>query len=149
MSANPTGSSDCSLNQLFEEFGSSMAANCIIQGPGEVIDLRAQLLTGCVQCGGRIAEFMLPQDIACALTVGEFQFKEHAEKLLRNIVQGSISLREARAQIDGLVQAAGDTATVLKNLKQADPDMFLQVLAILWKHGKERRHGENNSIWPS
>jgi hypothetical protein len=149
VTAKPAAKSDYSFSQLFEEFGSSMAANYIVQGPGEIIDLRAQLLTGCLQCGGRIAEFMLPQDIACALTVGEFQFKEHADKLLQKIVQGNISLHDARTQIDGLVQAAGDAATVLKNLKQADPEMFLQVLAILWKHGKEKQHGENNSIWPS
>jgi hypothetical protein len=149
VTAKPRARLDGSFDQLFEEFGSSMAANHIVQGPSEIIDLRAQLLTGCLQCGERIAEFMLPQDIACALTVGEFEFKEHGDNLLKKIVQGNISLHDARAQIDGLVQAAGDTATVLKNLKQADPEMFLQVLAILWRHGKEKRHGENNSIWPS
>ena len=87
---------------------------------------------------------MLPQDIACALTVGEFEFKEHADKLMKKIVQGAISLHGAREQIDGLVQAAGDTATVLKNLKQADPEMFLQVLAILWRYGKEKRNGKTS-----
>ena len=125
------------IQHLYVEFGSSMAANYIVQGPGEVIDLRRQLLTGCVQCGERIAEFMLPQDIACALTVGEFEFKEGADKLLKKIVDNGISLAAAVAQAEGLVRAAGETATVLKNLKEADPKMFLQVLAILWNHGKE------------
>jgi hypothetical protein len=132
---NPKDSNN--FEQLYSEFGSSMAANYIVQGPGEVLDLRAQLLTGCVQCGGRIAEFMLPQDIACALTVGEFEFKEGSDKLMKKIVDNGISLSAATAQADGLVRAAGDTATVLKNLKEADTKMFLQVLAILWKHGKE------------
>ena len=126
------------IEQLYEEFGSSMAANYIVQGPGEVIDLRAQLFTGCIQCGERIAEFMLPQDIACALTVGEFEFKEEADKLMKKIESNGISLGAATAQADGLVRAAGDTAVVLKNLKEADTKMFLEVLVILWKHGKER-----------
>ena len=125
------------IEQLYVEFGSSLAANYIVQGPGEVIDLRSQLLTGCVQCGDRIAEFMLPQDIACALTVGELKFKEGADKLLKKVVDNGISLAAAGAKADGLVRAAGDTAIVLKNLKEADTKMFLQVLALLWKHGKE------------
>ena len=126
------------IEQLYEEFGSSMAANCIVQGPGETIDLRGQLLTGCVQCGKRIAEFMLPQDIACALTVGEFEFNgATADKLLKKIVDNGISLADAAAQADGLVRAAGETAIVLRNLKETNIEMFLQVLAILWKHGKE------------
>ena len=98
------------FEQLYSEFGSSMAANLIVQGPGEVIDLRAQLLTGCVQCGERIAEFMLPQDIACALTVGEFEFNEEGDKLLKKIVDNGISFAAAVDKADGLVRAAGDTA---------------------------------------
>ncbi len=129
---------DNNIGELFEEFGSSMAANYITQGPGEVIDLRAQLLTGCAQCAERIAELMLPQDIACALTAGEFKFKEAGVKLLKQIADNSISLLEACPKVDGLVRAAGDASTVLMNLKKTDPKMFLQVLTILWIHSKER-----------
>lgn len=137
MAEKKQGRFDNEVQDLFEEFESSMAANYIVQGPGEVIDLRAQLLRGCVQCKERISEFMLAQDIACALTAGEFEFKKKAAELFKEIWNNHISLTEATAQMEGLVRAAGDTATVLKNLKHVDPRKFLQVLTILWRYGRE------------
>ena len=137
---------DYEMKELFEEFGSSMSANVIIQGPGEVIDLRAQLLRGCVQCGNRIGEFMLPQDVACALTVGDYEIKADANKLLKGLWNNSVSLSKACTKTDGLVRAEGDAAIVLKNLKEADPNKFLQVLTILWRYKKEKKSGRDNTI---
>lgn len=137
---------DNELDALFEEFGSSMAANVIIQGPKQVLDLRAQLLKGCVQCGQRIGEFMLPQDIACALTAGEYELKPAADSLLKGLWGNTVSLAHARETMDGLVRASGDTATVLKTLKQVDPIKFLQVLGILWRYQKEKRGGKAHPV---
>jgi len=129
---------DNEMEELFEEFGSSLAANYIVHGPGDVMDLRGQLLKGCVQCGERISEFMLPQDIACALTAGKYELKKNAIDVFKRIWNNSISLSEAASQTDGLVRAAGDAATVLKTLKASDPKKFLQVLTILWRYSKEK-----------
>jgi len=134
------------INSLYEEFGSSLAANVIAQGPRDVIDLRGQLLRGSVQCGDRIAEFMVPQDIACALTAGDYQFRKEADTTLKHIADNHISLAEAEKKADGLIRAAGDAATVLTNLKKADLHLFLQVLTILWKYGKESKRGKDNSL---
>ena len=134
------------MENLLGEFEASMSVNLIVQGPGEVIDMRKQLLKGCVQCGKRIGEFMLPQDIACALTVGDFEIKAESNRLLQKLWNNRISLSKASAKINGLVRAADDTAKVLKNLKETDPEKFLQVLTILWKYQKERKGGKNNSL---
>ena len=134
------------MEGLWGEFESSMSVNLIVQGPGEVIDLRRQLLKGCVQCGKRIGEFMLPQDIACALTVGDFEIKTESKRLFQKLWNNMIPLSEASAKIDGLVRAADDTAKALKNLKEADPEKFLQVLTLLWKYQKEKKGGKNNSL---
>jgi len=131
---------------LFGEFESSMSVNLIVQGPGEVIDLRKQLLKGCVQCGERISEFMLPQDIACALTAGDLEIKADSHQLFKKLWNNRISLSEATSKTDGLVRAADDTAKVLKTLKKTDPTKFLQVLTIIWKYQKENKGGKNNSL---
>lgn len=137
---------DNKIDELFEEFGSSMSVNLIVQGPREVIDLRAQLLKGCVQCGKRISEFMLSQDIACALTAGHYEIKSDAAKFLQKIWNNVISLDDASEKTDGLVRASGDTAVVLKTLKEVDPKKFLEVLCILWKYEKEKKVGEANTV---
>ncbi|RLA94216.1 MAG: hypothetical protein DRG25_02990 [Deltaproteobacteria bacterium] len=134
------------MEELFEEFGSSMSANVIVHGPGDISDLRNELLKGCVQCEKRIGEFMLPQDIACALTAGIYEIKPEAKRLLSGIWNNRIPISKARTNLDGLVRASGDTAKVLKNLKEADPIKFLQVLCILWKYEKEKESGRNNSL---
>ncbi|MBN2468869.1 MAG: hypothetical protein JXD19_12045 [Deltaproteobacteria bacterium] len=134
------------IAEFFEEFESSVSANVIVQGRRDVLDFRRQLLRGCVQCGERIGEFMLPQDVACALTVGEFHIKSEANQLLKKLWSNSISLGAACRQTDSLVRAAGDTAIVLKNLKRNDPEKFLQVLAILWRYRKEPIRGTNNRV---
>jgi len=137
---------DNKIDELYEEFGSSLSANVIIQGPREVIDLRGQLLQGCVQCGKRISEFMLPQDIACALTAGQYEIKPEGAKLLKKIWNNAVSLAKASKNIDGLVRAGGDAAVVLKNLKEVDPKKFLEVLCILWKYEKERKSDRLNTL---
>ncbi|MFH0812078.1 MAG: hypothetical protein V2A69_04465 [Pseudomonadota bacterium] len=134
------------LEDVYGEFESSMSANVIVQGPKEVIDLRSQLLNGCVQCGKRISEFMLPQDIACALTSGVFEIKPGSQQLLSGLWNNTISFDEGGTKIDGLVRASGDTAEVLKNLKEADPKKFLQVLVILWRYQKEKKRGQVNTL---
>ena len=130
---------DNKMHELFEEFGSSMSANVIVQGPGEVLDFRGKLLKGCIQCGRRIGEFMLPQDIACALTSGHYEIKPNAHRLLIGLWNNNISLSKAHPKIDGLVRAHGDTAKALINLKESDPTKFLQVLCMLWKYQKEKK----------
>ena len=127
------------IDELFEEFGSSLSVNLIVQGPRDVIDLRGQLLKGCVQCGTRISEFMLSQDIACALTTGHYEIKSDAEKFLQKIWNNAISLADASEKTEGLVRASGDAATVLKTLKEVDAKKFLEVLCILWKYGKGKK----------
>jgi hypothetical protein len=129
------------LEELYDEFESSMSANVIVQGPTEVLDLRGQLLKGGLQCGERITEFILPQDIACALTSGIFEIKPGSHQLLSGLWNNTISFAEARTKIDGLIRAAGDAAEVLKNLKATDPKRFLQVLVILWRYQKEKKRG--------
>ena len=138
--------SDNKIYELFEEFGSSMSVNLIVQGPREVIDLRDQLLKGCMQCGKRISEFMLSQDIACALTAGHYEIKSGAAKFLQKIWNNVISLADASDKTDGLVRASGDAALVLKTLKEVDPKKFLEVLCILWKYEKEKKGGEAHTV---
>lgn len=133
---------DNKIDELFEEFGSSMSVNLIVQGPRDVIDLRGQLLKGCLQCDKRISEFMLSQDIACALTAGHYEIKSEAAKFLQKICNNAISLADASEKTDGLVRASGDTAMVLKTLKEVDPIKFLEVLCILLKYEKEKK-GDN------
>jgi len=120
--------------------------NVIIHGPGKVSDLRGELLKGCVQCGKKIGEFMLPQDIACALTAGNYEIKPEAHRLIIGLWNNTIPFSKARTKLDGLVRASGDTAEVLRNLKEADPTKFLQVLVILWKYQKEKKIGKNNTL---
>ena len=134
------------LDELYDEFESSMSANVIVQGPGEVLDLRKQLLKGCVQCGNKISEFMLPQDIACALTAGTFALKPRAHRFLSGLWNDTVTLAEAQTKTDSLVRAAGDTAEVLRQLKQADQKKFLQVLVILWRYQKGKKHGETDPV---
>jgi hypothetical protein len=130
---------DNKIEELFREFGSSMSVNLIVHGPGDVSDLRGELLRGCVQCGERIGEFMLSQDIACALTAGEYKLKPEATKLLKRLWNNAIPLSEALSQVDGLVRAAGATAEVLKSLKENDPTKFLEVLSLLWRYEQESK----------
>ena len=119
-----------------------MSVNVIVHGPGDVSDLRNELLRGCVQCGERIGEFMLSQDIACALTVGEYELKPEAGKLLKGLWNNAVPLSKALTQVDGLVRAAGETAQVLRTLKDYDPVKFLEVLGLLWKHELEKKTWE-------
>lgn len=137
---------DNRIDELFEELGSSLSVNLVIQGPKEVIDTRAQLLKGCVQCGNRISEFMLSQDIACALTGGQYEIKSDAAKFLQKICNNVISLADAREQTDGLVRASGDAAMVLKTLKEVDPIKFLEVLCILWRYEKEKKSDKPHTV---
>jgi hypothetical protein len=123
---------DNNIDELFEEFGSSLSVNLIVQGPRDVLDTRGQLLKGCVQCDKRISEFMLSQDIACALTAGNYEIKSDAAKFLQKICNNAISLADASEKTDGLVRASGDAAIVLKTLKEVDSKKFLEVLCILW-----------------
>ena len=134
------------IDELFEEFGSSLSVNLIVQGPRDVIDLRGQLLKGCVQCGTRISEFMLSQDIACALTVGHYEIKSDAAKFLQKIWNNAISLADASETTDGLVRASGDAAVVLKALKEVDAKKFLEVLCILWKYGKGKKSDQAHTV---
>jgi hypothetical protein len=134
------------FDELYDEFESSMSANVIVQGPRQVLDLRKQLLKGCVQCGEKISKFMLPQDIACALTAGTFELKPGAHRLLSGLWNGTVSLPEAQTKTDSLIRAAGDTAEVLKQLKKSDQVKFLQVLVILWRYQKEKKRGETDSV---
>jgi len=127
------------MEELFGEFGSSMSVNVIVHGPGDVSDLRSELLRGCVQCGNRIGEFMLSQDIACALTAGEYDLKPGGAKLLKGLWNNTVPLSQACTQVDGLVRAAGATAAVLKSLKENDPMKFLEVLSLLWKYEQEKK----------
>ena len=140
---------DNKIDELFEEFGSSMSANVIEQGPYDVLDLRGQLLKGCVQCGTRISEFMLSQDIACALTGGHYEIKSDAGKFLQKICNNALSLADASEKTDGLVRAGGDTATVLKTLKEVDPQKFLEVLCILWRYEKEKKRDHARTLQES
>jgi hypothetical protein len=130
---------DNKMEELFREFGSSMSVNVMVHGPGDVSDLRNELLRGCVQCGERIGEFMLSQDIACALTAGEYELKSEASKLLKGLWNNAIPLSKASTQIDGLVRAAGAAAKVLKTLKENDPTKFLEVLSLLWRYEQETK----------
>jgi len=130
---------DNKMEELFREFGSSMSVNVIVHGPGDVSDLRNELLRGCVQCGKRIGEFMLSQDIACALTAGEYELKPEADTLLKGLWNNAISLSKARTEVDGLVRGAGATAEVLKSLKENDPTRFFEVLSLLWKYEQGRK----------
>ena len=137
---------DNKIDELFEEFGSSLSVNLIVQGPRDVIDLRGQLLKGCLQCDKRISEFMLSQDIACALTAGHYAIKSEAAKFLQKICNNAISLADASEKTDGLVRASGDTAMVLKTLKEVDPKKFLEVLCILWKYEKEKKGDKAHTV---
>jgi len=116
-----------------------MSVNVIVHGPGDVSDLRNELLRGCVQCGKRIGEFMLSQDIACALTAGEYKLKPEAGTLLKGLWNNALSLSKAHTEVDGLVRAAGATAEVLRSLKENDPTKFLEVLSLLWKYEQEKK----------
>ena len=126
-----------------------MSANVIVQGPRDVLDLRKQLLKGCVECGNRISEFMLSQDIACALTAGYYELKSESNKLLQEIWNNKISLSDASEKTEGLVRASGETALVLKTLKEVDLKKFLEVLCILWRHEKEKKFGGANTLQKS
>ena len=130
---------DNKMAELFREFESSMSVNVLVHGPGNVSDLRNELLRGCVQCGKRIGEFMLSQDIACALTAGEYKLKPEAGKLLKGLWNNALSLSKTHTEVDGLVRAAGATAEVLKSLKETDPTKFLEVLSLLWKYEQEKK----------
>lgn len=116
-----------------------MSVNLIVHGPGDVSDLRNELLRGCEQCGERIGEFMLSQDIACALTAGEYELKPQAAKLFKGLWNNAIPLSKALSRLDGLVRAAGTTAEVLKSLKENDPTKFLEVLSLLWRYEQENK----------
>jgi hypothetical protein len=85
---------------------------------------------------------MLSQDIACALTAGHYEIKSEAAKFLQKICNNAVSLADASEKTDGLVRASGDTAMVLKTLKEVDPKKFLEVLCILLKYEKEKK-GDN------
>jgi len=82
---------------------------------------------------------MLSQDIACALTAGEYELKPEAANLLKGLWNNALPLSKACTQMDGLVRAAGETATVLRSLKENDPMKFLEVLSLLWKYEQEKK----------